>query len=214
MNDDRDKDKIHKIYPQRGPNVPRLVSSEGVSLDVIKSMFIASGLTVKEISEKTFLPVDKIEEIVNQHNLVELRKSYIVEGIREIQNTQIQQSNQLLDLENNFKKLRILQLEKELADYIAYYSRHGHFYKMHPLTGEILKDTYGIPMQIKIPNVSREIATLKESVTMGEGVRQLLTRIDDIINTGVKKEIATEIPKNVVDAEFSELFKDVDTQDE
>lgn len=191
--ENRDLDKKTTIIPEKG-TAPRSIMHAGVSLELIKSHFIASGLTADEIADQLYLPIDRVQEIIEEHNLVELRKAYIVEGISKIQNVQLNQSQKLMGLENNFKKLRIIQLEKQLEDYLAYFSRHGDFYKRHPTTGDILKNTDGIPMQVKLPNVSRELLQLKESVTMSEGVRMLLNRLDEIINT--KKPSESVLPSD------------------
>jgi hypothetical protein len=189
--ENRDLDKKTSIIPEKG-TAPRSIMHSGVSLEVIKSNFIASGMTAEEIADQLYLPLSRVQEVIETHNLVELRKAYIIEGISKIQNVQLNQSQKLMGLENDFKKLRIIQLEKQLEDYLAYFARHGDFYKRHPTTGDILKNTDGIPMQIKLPNVSRELAQLKESVTMSEGVRMLLNRLDEIINT--KKPTESVIP--------------------
>lgn len=213
MDDNRDFDKKLTILPSVEDNAPRSIQRTGVSVDVIKSLYIASGLNAEEIAEQTYLPVEKIKELINNYNLPELRKAYIVEGIQKIQNVQLQQSNKLMDLENDFKKLRIVQLEAQLQDFLAYYARHGDFYKRHPTTGDILKDTNGIPMQLKLPNVTREIQQLKEAVTMSEGVRSLLHRLDEIINTGQKKENINDVDSsNIIEADYSAIFKDVDSE--
>lgn len=173
--ENRDKDK-NTIITTDGPgNIP-------VSFDVIKSAYIAEGLSAEEIAARFFIPVHQVQALIEGENLPELRKAYVVQGIQKIQNVQLTQANKLMDLETDFKKMRILQLEKELENLHAYFARHGDFYKRHPSTGDILKNSDGIPMQIKLPNVSREIAQLKESVTMSEGVRQMLHRLDEIIN--------------------------------
>lgn len=200
--EDRDHDKKFFLVPESGSSI--------ISLDVLKSAFIAEGLSSKEIASRYFLKLEKVEEIIESHKLVELRKAYMVQGLKNIQNTQIQQSRKLMDLDNDFKKLRILQLEAELKDFLVYYERHGDFYKRHPMTGEVLKDTNGIPMQIKIPSVTKEINQLKESVTMSEGVKSMLNRIDEIINTGKPKENIYNKDGGdvIIDADFSELFKD------
>jgi len=203
-NEDRDLDKIIKIVPESGTNAPRSIMKTGISVDVIKSMYIASGLSVEEISERTHLPKEKIEELIGYHNLPELRKAYIIEGVSKIQQAQLQQSHKLMDIENNFKKLRILQLEKQLEDFIAYYSRHGDFYKRHPMTGDILKNTDGIPMQLSLPNVSKELSQLKESVNLSTGVRTLLDRLDEIINTPKAKETIEK--DDVIDVDFKKIF--------
>lgn len=196
--EDRDFDKKLTICADN--------SRHGVTLDVIKSRYIAEGLNAEQIAKECRLPVEKIQEIIEQHKLPELRKAYITEGISKIQNVQLQQSHQLMDLENNFKKLRILQIEDQLKDFVAYYNRHGDFYKRHPTTGDILKDNNGIPMQIKIPNVSRELQQLKESVTMSEGVRQLLNRLDEILQSSKPKETVQK--EDVIDlAEYEEYLK-------
>ena len=197
-NEDRDRDKKHFMYP--------MDSRRGISLDVIKSHYIADGMSAEEIAEIAKLPIEQIRAIIEDNSLPELRKAYVIQGIQTIQNTQLQQSQKLMDLANNFKKLRIKQLHKILEDYVAYYSRHGDFIKRHPVSGEILKNQDGIPMQLRLPNISNELKDLKESVTMSEGVRQLMHRLDEIINTPKPAESA-EDPDTINITDYQELFK-------
>lgn len=189
-----------------GGKKSNVITTAGFSLDIIKSKYIADGKSIDEIAKELFVPVEQIKEIIEENKLPELRKAFVVQGIQKIQNTQIQQTQKLMDIENNFKKMRIIQLETELENHLAYYSRHGDFYKRHPVSGEILKDHNGIPMQIKLPNVAKELSQLKESVTMSEGVRSLLHRLDEIINTGKCEEIA-EDPNTFEITEYEEMFK-------
>lgn len=201
MDENRDNDKLLKLIPAQGTGQ----THRAVSLDVVKSAYIAEGLNTQEIADRYFLSVSQVDRIIEENKLPELRKAYIRAGVSKIQNEQIGQAQRLLDVELNFKKLRILQLEKQLEDYLAYYARHGDFYKRHPLTGEILKDTDGIPMQVFVPNVSREISQLKESVTLSEGLKKLMTELDDIINGKPKGEAADD---GVIDmTEVDGLFK-------
>lgn len=182
-----------------------IVNTSIVSLEAIKSLYIAEGKTAKEIADKVFLPVVKIKEIIENHKLTELRKAYIVEGIQKIQNVQLHQANKLMDIETNFKKMRIIQIEKVLEDHLAYYAKYNDFYKRHPVSGEILKNSDGIPMQVKLPNVAKELAQLKESVVMSEGVRQLLYRLDEIINTG-NEDASVEDSDTFDITDFNRLF--------
>lgn len=201
MDDQRDKDKSFKLVPSPETGKSRIP----VSLDVLKSAYIAEGLNVTQIAERYFLSEGAVQKIVDEAKLPELRKAYVREGISKIQNEQVNQAQKLLDIELNFKKLRITQLEKQLEDFLAYYGRHGDFYKRHPVSGEVLKDTDGIPMQIHVPNVSREIAQLKESVTMSDGLKKLMTELDEIINGGRKGEAVGD---NVIDMdEVDGLFR-------
>lgn len=177
MSEDRDKDKSYLLVPTKETGKSR----KPVSVDVVKSAFIAEGLSAQEIAERYFLSQDAVEKIVETHKLPELRKAYIREGIAKIQNIQLGQAQELLDVELGFKKLRLRQLQDKLQDYMAYYGRHKDFYKRHPSSGEILKDTDGIPMQLNIPNVAREINQLKESVTLSEGIKKLMSDLDSII---------------------------------
>ena len=175
-----------------------------ISLDRIKSLYIAEGLSAQEITERTSLPIEQVLEIIEKESLQELRKAYILQGIQKIQSVQLYQVNKLLDLETDFKKMRILQLEADLKNYLAYYARYSDFYKRHPITGEILKTSEGIPMQIKLPKVSSEILQLKESVMMSEGVRTLLSRLNEIINTPIGDEVAED--PDAIDVDFKTLF--------
>lgn len=176
-----------------------------ISLDQVKSLYIGSGMSAEEIAKATFLPLAKITQIIDDHKLPELRREYIRQGFIKIQDQQIDQAQRLLDVELNFKKLRLIQLEKELEDYMAYYGRHGDFYKRHPVSGDILKDSDGIPMQLYLPDVTKEIKALKESVSLSDGLKKLLADVDAIINGKPKGEAADP---NIIDmAEIDGLFK-------
>lgn len=180
-------------------------SLQPFSSEHIKNAFICEGLSVKELSDKFFLPVQAVETFIQDNNLEALRSAHVKHGLAKLQNVQVAQAEKLMTLEGNFKRMRILQLEKTLEDYMAYYSRYGHFYKVHPLSGEILKDTNGIPMQIPIPNVSKEILALKESVSLSEGLKILLGQIDDIIN---RPKDVKQIDPDIIDVtNFDNLFK-------
>ncbi|MCG3175427.1 MAG: hypothetical protein MOGMAGMI_00356 [Candidatus Omnitrophica bacterium] len=184
-------------------------SKKAVTKEQVKNLFLAEGKTVSEIANLVGVSEYRIQEIVDSENLPELRKTYAIEGLKKIQSSQVQNAQKLLNLENNFKKLRIIQLETELQSYLSYFERYGDFIKRHPTSGEILKDTNGIPMQITIPNVSREIAHLKESVLVSEGMQSILTKIEDLINTGkAKVKVDTS---DYIDTDYTYLFEKSDT---
>lgn len=192
--EDRDADKKFQLVPS--PDTGK--SRRPVSLDVVKSAFIAEGLSEQEIADRYFLSLEAVRKVVEDHKLPELRRAYIREGVKNIQNEQVNQAEKLMDLELKFKKLRIKQLETQLEDYLAYYSRHGDFKKRHPVSGEVLTNTNGMPMYINVPNVTREISQLKEAVTMSEGMKTLLTQLDDILNKPKQGE-AVEDGDDIID---------------
>ena len=204
MEDNRDYDKKVKLVPAAETGKARTP----VSLDVLKSAYIAEGLSIEQLAERYFLSIEAVKSIVEGAKLPELRKAYVREGISKIQNEQVNQAQRLLDIELNFKKLRIQQLEKQLEDFMAYYGRHGDFYKRHPVSGEVLRDTDGIPMQIHVPNVSREISQLKESVTLSDGLKKLMSDLDDLINPKGPRGEAVGDDANVIEMdEFDGLFR-------
>lgn len=177
--DNREEDKKYLIVPplsgDKGrPHVP-------VSLDVFKSAYIAEGLGIEDLSKRYHLPVEMVKELVEKHGLAELRLEYQREGMKRIQSTQLDQANKLLDLDLDFKKLRLKALEDKLRDFVAYYERHGDFYKRSPATGEILRNTDGIPLQLSIPSVTKEISQIKESVNLSEGIKNLMAQVEDFM---------------------------------
>lgn len=175
-----------------------------VGVEHIKSAYIAEGCSASDLAVRFNLPVESIQKIIKDNELEKLRALHIKHGLAALQSIQLVQAEKLMNIENQFKKMRIIQLEKTLEDYSAYYSQHGHFYKVHPITKEILKDTNGIPIQIKLPNVSSEITMLKESFTLSEGLKQVLGHIDDIINKPKDQE---QMDPNVIDmTSFNGLF--------
>lgn len=198
MKEDREKDKNFKLSPVN--------SRKEYSVDLIKSRYIAEGKSAKEIANEYSLSLEQVQRVIEENKLPELRKAYIKNGLENIQNIQLDQSKKLMDLENNFKKLRILQLEDQLNEFAAYYERHGHFYKLSPTTGKILRDTNGLPLQIKIPNVAKELQQLKESVTLSEGTKQLLQKIDDIIHSKPPAENINDSDSDIVEVDYKEIF--------
>jgi len=150
--ENREDDKNYSICttPEGGRR------SKEYSVDLIKSLYIASGYDLPTIAKKTGIDTKRLQVLADKHKLPELRKAYILEGLQEIKNIQLQQAENLLDIENNFKKLRILQLQSMLEGYLAYYKRHGSFDKINEKTGEVLVDVSGMPLQIRIPDVAKE----------------------------------------------------------
>lgn len=183
------------------------------TLERLTNEYIVEGSTVEDLSKKYSLPIESVKHIVESNSLDKLRAAHVKHGLATLQNIQLVQAEKLMTLENQFKRIRIIQLEKMLEDYMAYYSKFGHFYKVHPITQEILKDMNGIPMQIKIPNVSKEISELKESVSLSEGLKVLLGKIDDIINPPTRN--VETLDPNVVDMKsFDGLFEKKKPEDE
>lgn len=183
-----------------------------IGVEHIKSAYIVEGCSVSDLATRFHLPVSAMEKIVQDNSLDKLRAAHIKHGLAALQSIQLVQAEKLMNLESQFKRIRIIQLEKTLEDYMAYYSKHGHFYKVHPITFDILKDTNNIPIQIKIPNVGQEIMQLKESVSLSEGLKQLLGQIDDIIN---RPKDVEKLDPNVIDVtNFNNLFQRKNPEDE
>lgn len=196
---DDNKDSKHTIMTQVGGQLIQ------IGVEHIKAAYIVEGLSATELATKFNLPVSSMEKIIQDNQLDTLRAAHIKHGLAQLQSMQLVQAEKLMQLEGQFKKIRIIQLEKTLEDYMAYYSKYGHFYKIHPITLDILKDTNGIPIQIKIPNVSQEISQLKETVSLSEGLKQLLGKIDDIIN---RPKDVEQLDPDVIDVtNFNNLFQ-------
>lgn len=207
MNSDEQDDSNRTIVTQT--DTGKIIQ---IGVEHIKVAYIVEGCSASDLATKFYLPVQTIEKIIQDNKLDQLRAAHIKHGLAQLQSMQLVQAEKLMNLETQFKRIRIIQLEKTLEDYMAYYSKYGHFYKVHPITSEILKDTNGIPIQIKIPNVAHEITQLKESVSLSEGLKQLLSNIDDIINK--PKDVET-IDPNIIDVtNFNNLFQKKKSEDE
>ncbi len=157
-------------------------------LDEVKSLYIAAGMSARDIALSTQLSVDVVKSIIREYKLLDLRKAYLRRGISKLQNKQVGQAKRILDLEYDFKRMRLRQLESILREYQAYYEKHGDFMKRNIVTGAILRNTQGIALQIDLPTVTKEINGLKDSVVLGQGLKQLLYQLDDILNTPKPKE--------------------------
>lgn len=165
------------------------LNNEVLSFEEFKNDYICSGSSEAELATKYKLPLSVVSRAVEVEKLDVLRKAHIKHGLAKLQNTQIAQADKLMNIESTFKQMRILQLEKQLEDCAAYYSRHGHFNRINPITREILKDINGMVIPIKLPNVSKEILELKESVSLSEGLKNVLSQIDELINKPRDEEL-------------------------
>jgi len=116
------------------------------------------------------------------------------------------QGDRVLSLESQFKEMRLAQLERQVNEYIAYFHKHGHFLKIHPVTGEVLNDTNGLPIQIKIPSLIQEIQQLKETINFSAGLDTLVNELVDITNQQSKKKVDNNNKLPSVTS-FNELFK-------
>jgi len=190
--------EITKVYPVKG-------NRKGITKDVIISAYVAEGLSIKELSHRYKLSENTIESIVKENKLPELRKAYIVNGIEKIQNKQLKQANELLDLESRFAELRILQLKEQYEQYAAYFARFGDLKKRNPQSGDILTNNDGIALSLKIPNISHEIRSLKESVNVSEGMRKILGKLEFLLDEGDPVG-GTEEPDIIDVTEFDYLF--------
>lgn len=204
MKDDREKDKNYKICSTN--------SRKSITKDLLKSKYIAENLSIKELADMYNISKELIETHAKDENWNELRRVYIQSGIHKIQNTQLQQAQKLLDLDNNLKSLKLCQLEKMMENYAAYYARHGHLFKIHPVSGEILTNDENIPIPIKIPDVAKEIRALKESVTVSEGMKQLLDKLELIVNVGTPIDEG-ESPDIIDITNFNGLFEREDNNE-
>jgi len=197
MSEDRDLDKKTIIVP---PNK----SNGGVNKDVIKSAYLTETVSFEDLAKRFHIPALQIEQMALSENWDQLRNEYIANGINRIQHIQVKQVHKLIDIESKFKTLKIIQLEDRLKDFLAYYERFGDLKKRHPLTGEILVDQNGLPHYISIPNVTKDLADLKESVNISEGTKALLDRLEKIVNSAqlVKKD------HNTIDiSDYNDLFE-------
>lgn len=196
--EDRDLDRKYIFFPEK--------SRKGVSRDVIKSAFIVEGLSSEELASRFNLSKNIIEKIIREDNLPALRKLYITQGIGKAQSSQMDYANKLLNIDNNFKSLRLIQLQERMEEYMAYYARFGDLKKRHPITNEILKDDNGLAILLKIPDISKEIKDLKESLTLSSGVLQILNNLENLVCAGQLEEPKSE--SSVIDVtEYAELFE-------
>ena len=182
-----------------------------LSYNQIRKCYVEKGMTPSKIASMYNVDEKSVNSLIKTYKLDKVRTEYIKDGLSEIQATQIDQAKKLLNLELEFKKLRIAQLENQLQDFVDYYDVHGDFYKRHPISNEIIKDNDGIPLQLRIPNIGKELNTLKESVTLSEGMKTLLARIDDIINSPQRNgelEAPNTSNDDVIDMDkYDDLFK-------
>jgi transposase len=179
-----------------------------ISVEAVRSIYICEGISEEDIAKRFNVSTELVAKIVADNKLPELRKAFVRQGITKLQNVQVEKAQKLMDIENNFKNMRISQLESVLQDYAAYYAKHGHFYKLHPVTREILRDLDGIPMKLKLPDISKEIRDLKESLSLSEGLKTLLGQIEDLLNKPARDvENINDGDGDIIEGTFTDLFK-------
>lgn len=116
--------------------------------------------------------------------------------------------NRILSLDAQFKEMRLQQIESQVVEYIAYFHKHGHFKKVHPITGEVLRDTNGMPLSIPIPSLMRELQQLKETMIFSESLDSLVGQLKDVIEVKSKPDKKSISHYNLPSVTtFNSLFK-------
>jgi hypothetical protein len=200
-NDSRELDKNTKLVT----DLTIAPADNELNVDALKTAFIVESLDAKSLATKFAISESTAAFYIEKYKLEDLRSSHVKEGLTTIKNVQLSQAEKLMDIESQFKRMRILQLESILEDHAAYFQRHGHFYRTHPVTGEILLDHDKMPVPIKLPNVTKELNDLKESVTMSEGLKHILSQIDDVINKPKPQERLSDDPIDML--ALDDMFK-------
>ncbi len=183
-----------------------------VSLEQIKNLYVA-GFSLEKIAATTKLTVNKLKEIVNNYQLETLKSTLTTQGLSAIQEAQLNQAQKLLDLDNCFSTLRLIQLQSQLEDVAAYFAKHGDLLKRHPITGDVLLNTDGISMQIPLPNVKKEMEALKEKINLSQGLQNILKDVDRYIkDEDTRNSLSTSDKKFSIDQFFS--TSKIDSEDE
>lgn len=173
--------KTRIIAPEEDESEPILETAvEMLNLDQIKAAYIADSLTPTQIADKFNIPVATVRAVIKEGRLIELRRIHVRDGLHRLQNKQIKHAQDLLELENNFKHMKIQQLKLTMEDHMAYLSYHGDFYR-RGADGEIVKNKDGIPVTIPLPSADKTIKQLKDSLVMGEGLKQILAKIQLVL---------------------------------
>jgi len=193
-----EEDRISRKKRDKKINV--VTHDNFIKLDVIKAAYIGEGLNAIQISEKFSIPVDTVQAIIQEGKLISLRRIMVRDGLHRLQNKQVRHAQDLLELENSFKHMKIQQLKVVMEDHMAYLAEYGDFYRRNK-DGEILLDQNGIPSQIKLPNAAKDIKEIKDSLVMGEGLKKILEQIQLVLEGD---EVSSE------DLDLEELFIESD----
>ena len=153
-------------------------SNKKIKIEQIQNSYITENVTLEELAITYNLDSVFLVDLAKEEDWLSLRKKFIQEGMEKIQNDQVDYGKQLMDMGATLNKLKTKQLTEQTDAYVAYYAKHGHLNMISSADGSILRDMNGIPIPMKIPNVTREIAALKEGILVSDGLRKLMAQVE------------------------------------
>ena len=181
-----------------------------VALETLKYEYLTENLSVKDIATKHRIKTDTVRLIIRDNQLDVVKKSMLSYGLMKIKNKQLSQAEQLMNIDCEFRQIRIGQLQGRLQEFKDHHEKHGDFYVRNPENNEILIDVNGFKVSFPVNNVIQEIQEMKESISLSVGLEELLHKIDDIIHNTHHDAKYIDSPQKddiVVEGEnFKDLF--------
>lgn len=184
-------DEKYTLCPEKG--------RRNITLAVFKAAYIGEGLSPSTLADRYSFDLEFVYGVIDEHGLEAIRVKTLEVGLERLQEDQLKQAEHLMNIELSFKRMKIIQLETKLKDLATYYEFHGDFYKRDPHTKEILENHDGIPIQLSLPNITKELGELEKALTISEGVRNLAKKLPhtrvELPSPSTKKTLAPQLER-------------------
>jgi hypothetical protein len=156
--------------------------------DVIKDVFIKSGMSPERIAKKYFIPLKKILEYANAFGWFKLKQEHDRMVLHTALNMRRDSFLETLTTDQKEQKLKNFQRNQELDEVEKHLQKYGHLYCVDPTTDEIIYSKLtGLPLKLNFGSSKEEIQSRREIQASIEANLKMLSE-----TTGIEAEKASE----------------------
>ncbi len=167
--------RIPKTPLSEGDIIQAEVSGRSYPVDVLRDVFVKSGMSLKRIASKYFIPQDKLLDYAEAFNWFKLKQEHDRQILHEALNLRVDGFVEHLSADQREQKLKSLQRNQELSEVETHFDKYGHLYIVDE-EGQIIRSKVtGLPLKMEFGSSKEELQERRELQMSTELNLKLLT---------------------------------------
>lgn len=154
--------RIPKTPLSEGDIVQSEVAGRSYPVDVLRDVFVKSGMSPERISRKYFISLDRILDYAECFNWFNLKQDHDRMVLHSALNLRADSFVEHLSADQREQKLKTAQRNQELSEVEEHFDKYGHLFVVNE-GGEILRSKVtGLPLKMEFGSSKEEIQMRRE----------------------------------------------------
>lgn len=183
--------------------LPTLDSKRSYTLEAVQVLYVFCSDPVEKFAARYNLSAEVVARYIQEGKWNELRAQHTERAMEILKTSTLFQVEDSLDLEIKIQAVRNMILEDQLKEILAYREKYGDFWARNPRDQEVLRDAFGFPIPIKVPQALKSAHDL---------ISHLEVRLSALSEDAKAKEEARRLEqaKTIDAADYRYLFEKSD----